>query len=459
MADYRAIFERMPDGVTLHDPADGSILDTNQRFCDMLGYRRDELLELDFQAIHVDEPPYTTEQAQAYIRKAATEGPQTFEWRDATKDGRPLPVEVNLRLTTIDGQERILAVVRDITERKERERQLYRETERFRTLFENTNDAVAWVEYEDKTPYIRQANPRFRELFEEPVEDVVDRPLDDVVASGDRRQEAEEVSERVRTGTETSAELIRDTVHGPRTFLWEAIPLEEPTTDDVRHAFAVYTDVTELRERERELERKNDRLNEFARVISHDLRNPLSVAEGRVGLAAEACESDHLDAAQQALARMKELIGDVLALAQAGEALGDVEEVALADLTEACWQHVETGNATLEIETDLRLHADKTQLRHLLENLIRNAVEHGGDDVLVSIGATEEGFYVEDDGPGIPEPARERVFDPGYSSTDEGTGFGLNIVADIVDAHGWDVSVIEGADGGARFEISTIETP
>ena len=69
----------------------------------------------------------------------------------------------------------------------------------------------------------------------------------------------------------------------------------------------------------------------------------------------------------------------------------------------------------------------------------------------------KEGFYVEDDGPGIAADDRKQVFEAGYSSTREGTGFGLSIVKEIVEAHGWEIRVTEGTNGGARFEITGVE--
>jgi signal transduction histidine kinase len=94
----------------------------------------------------------------------------------------------------------------------------------------------------------------------------------------------------------------------------------------------------------------------------------------------------------------------------------------------------------------------------VFENLFRNAVEHAGDDVTITVGTLDGGFYVDDDGPGIPEDERDRVFEAGYSTGEAGTGFGLSIVRDVVEAHGWDIRVVEGADGGARFEITGVET-
>jgi signal transduction histidine kinase len=101
--------------------------------------------------------------------------------------------------------------------------------------------------------------------------------------------------------------------------------------------------------------------------------------------------------------------------------------------------------------------ADKNRLQQLFENLFRNAVEHAGPDVAIRVGALDDGLYVEDDGSGIPEDEHERVLDPGYSTAEESTGYGLAIVNRIVDAHGWSLSIMDGADGGARFEIRGVE--
>ncbi|WP_239640455.1 sensor histidine kinase [Halogeometricum pallidum] len=90
-----------------------------------------------------------------------------------------------------------------------------------------------------------------------------------------------------------------------------------------------------------------------------------------------------------------------------------------------------------------------------MENLFDNAVRHGGERVTVTVDRLSDGFSVEDDGPGIPAEERDDVFEYGYSTADDGTGFGLNIVAEIADAHDWDVAVSEG-DGGARFEVTGV---
>jgi signal transduction histidine kinase len=219
------------------------------------------------------------------------------------------------------------------------------------------------------------------------------------------------------------------------------------------------TDVTDREQYRRRLERQNQRLETFASMVSHDLRNPLNVAMGRLDLAREDCESEHLAVVATAHARMQELIEDLLQLARQGQPIGETTVVELSSLAGRSWSVVSAPGAELVVERDLAFEADADRLRQLLENLFRNAIEHGGPDVAVRAGALDggAGFYVADDGPGIPEADREIVFETGVTSDEDGTGFGLAIVTEIAEAHGWDVTITSSAGGGARFEVSGVE--
>jgi PAS domain S-box-containing protein len=227
----------------------------------------------------------------------------------------------------------------------------------------------------------------------------------------------------------------------------------------------VVRDVSDYKERERLLERQNDRLNEFAGVIAHDLRNPLNVSRGRIELAREDCDSEQLAAVERALDRMDAIVEDTLTLARNGRTVGETELVDLSELVSLCWQHVDTGDAELCVETDLVIRADPDRLRHLFENLCRNAVEHGtpngrasdDDRLTVRVGTVDGGFFVEDDGRGFRADVADRIFDAGYSTDDEESGLGLAIVNRIVQAHGWEITATRSNEGGARFEIVGIE--
>ncbi|MWV40580.1 HAMP domain-containing sensor histidine kinase [Natrialba sp. INN-245] len=208
------------------------------------------------------------------------------------------------------------------------------------------------------------------------------------------------------------------------------------------------------------LEEQNEQLERFASVVSHDLRNPLQVAQGRLDLLESSVadsEREHVEHAQESLDRMDSLISDVLALAREGNELENPTEVQLSTVVANAWSVVASRDADLvAVDEGAMVVADADRLSSVFENLFRNAVEHGRSDVTIEVGTTADGFYVADDGPGIPPEKRDDVLERGYSSA-EGTGLGLDIVTSVVDAHGWELSVGESDTGGARFDVSGVE--
>jgi PAS domain S-box-containing protein len=233
----------------------------------------------------------------------------------------------------------------------------------------------------------------------------------------------------------------------------------------------ITVDITDQKRRERELDRQNERLEEFAAIVSHDLRNPLNVAKGRLDLYRQTGDESELDAVAEMHDRMEGLIEDVLTFAREGERVEDPQWFDPREQVQQAWAAVDTADATLDIEWGYYIRGDPGRFVRLLENCFRNAVEHGstsprsgahedavehaGEDVAVTVGTLtgEHGFYVEDDGPGIPESDREDVFDRGMTTDENGTGFGLAILREIADAHGWSVRATESETGGARFEV------
>jgi len=392
-------------------------------------------------------------------------------------------------------------------ERAVREGTLEAERDRLSALFENIPDPTVRIEFEDGEPVIEAVNPAFELTFGSPESAVVGRSLDDVIVAPDDREEARTYSERIREGESLRAEVRRETVDGPRDFLLHLVPSARGAATG---GYAIYTDVTERREHERELAGQNERLEEFASVVSHDLRNPLNVAEGQLEIARATGASEAFDAIERAHDRMKSRIDGVLDLARHGRTVGETAPVDLAGAARTAWKDVETGSTRLVLEDGLpTVEADRERLCQLFENLFSNAVTHGtgaptpessarvaasgaddpnvtgdggeadeaetvgdatrgptgggggdgrGTPLTVTVGPLDDGFYVADDGAGLPAAERERVFDPGYSSVEDGTGFGLAIVRNVAEAHGWSVTATEGSDGGARFEFVGCET-
>lgn len=198
---------------------------------------------------------------------------------------------------------------------------------------------------------------------------------------------------------------------------------------------------------------------ELAGILSHELRNPLTNAQLYVELAQRDCDSEYLATAVESLERMETLIETFTAVAQTGEDGTEVECVELQEIARRSWADLESSQAQLDVLTDCSVRADRTQLQQLLENLFRNAVEHGAEDVLVRVGTLndESGFFVEDDGEGMPDEEQSRVFEYGYTTSETGTGYGLAIVREIARVHDWNVNLTEGIDGGVRIEVTGIE--
>ena len=234
----------------------------------------------------------------------------------------------------------------------------------------------------------------------------------------------------------------------------------EPVYDEDGAFVAVAGFVRDIPSREQdrvELERKTERLTEFANVIAHNLKNPLNVATGHLAMLEDACPNQHRDAVSDALDRMDAIIEETLTLAQQGRSVDTVSQFAVSDVLTESWDMVETADASLEIEDTFEIQGDPDRLRTLFENVFRNAITHGGTDVTVRIGLIDGcGFYVEDTGQGIPPADRDAVFEPGHTTSQSGTGLGLTIVRRIAEAHGWTVRMVEGTDGGARIECTNV---
>jgi PAS domain S-box-containing protein len=393
------------------------------------------------------------------------------------------------------------------------------EQDRFAALFDNVPDAAVGYVVEDDRPIVESVNAAFVRVFGHAAEAAIGESLVDLVVPDDAGERLPELE-----GGGDDHEVERATADGRRSFLVRRVPVgSEP-----QRGFCIYTDVSELKRRERELRAQNRRLETFASVVSHDLRNPMSVARGY----AEILEpSEPREKVVDGLDRMQRIVDDVLALARDHDDL-DREPTDLERPAGQAWATVETRDATLAVETSPTLSVDSDRVIRLLENLFRNAVEHGstsprsrahedavehgstsppsqvreddvehgstsprssssredavehrstsnqtasddavehgstssrpsddaaaahdGPDPTVTVGGLDGGgFYVADDGSGIPPEDRERVFEEGYSASSS-TGLGLAIVREIATAHGWTVRATESADGGAQSEF------
>ncbi|ELZ21086.1 PAS/PAC sensor signal transduction histidine kinase [Halosimplex carlsbadense 2-9-1] len=233
----------------------------------------------------------------------------------------------------------------------------------------------------------------------------------------------------------------------------------DPAPDGERsnRMIAILRDISDRIARRQELQAKVERLDRFARVVSHDLRNPLSVIRANVELARQNDELERLDKVNETVDRMDDMMTSLLQLAKEGNTISDTTKIDLEDIARKSWDGTSTDEATLAIESSVSFQADPERLREVLDNFFRNAIDHNSSPISISVGAIEResvnGFYVADNGPGIPEAQQDDIFDWGETSVGDGTGFGLAIVTNIVEAHGWEISVTDSGEDGTRFEI------
>ena len=412
-------------------------------------------------------------------------------WRgEATgrrRDGSEFPQSLSLSLTD-DGE--VVCAVRDVTDQHERERALGALHEATRDLMraetreevattaaEAASDAIGfslssvrWYDPEREALSPAAATEAARELLGpfEPFErgeslswETFDTGDPTVFEDIDDHAAASHANTGLRTvmkfslddhGVLTMGSTSADDVTDADVFLARVLAANAETALDRAER------ERQLRERERELTRQNERLDEFASLLAHDVRNPLNVAMGHLDLAGRECESTHIERVATAHDRIGALVEDVLALAREGGRIEEPTPVDLGRSARRAWENVETGGATLETTCSRAVFGAECRLERLFENLFRNAIEHGGERVTVRVDDLPGGFSVADDGPGVPEEVRGELFEPGVTASPTGTGFGLAIVEEIAEAHGWSVTLAEGGSG-ARFEFDGVFEP
>ena len=458
---YERIVENLPVGVYRATPgADGEFVDANPALADLIG--ADSVTDViarrpgDFYRDPADRAALSDRLDRDGVVRDR-------ELHLETLDGDEILVSVTAMRTEVDGETYFDGIVRDITERSERERDL----DRFRSAVEHAGHVVLLTDTDATIEYVNEA-------FEEttgyaPSEAIGRSPA--MLKSGEHDSAFyRDLWETILAGEVWQGEVVNERKDGERYVIDQTIaPITERdgSADEgaITGFVAVNRDVTDLKAYERELEQQNERLAQYGHTVAHDLRNPLNLLHAEIQqlrLTADRADgaldpatvrrqcADITDVAE----RMGALVDDLLTMAEQGQLVLDSEPVSLAGIAREAWGQTGAPDATVAVE-DSPIDADPDRLRELLSNLFRNAVEHGGDGVDVKVGPLDfaDGFFVADDGPGIPPDERDDVLERGFTTDDDGTGFGLAIVEQIADAHGWTVEVTESRDGGARFEF------
>ena len=443
----RKAIETAQEGISILNE-DRKYIYVNQAYANIYGYEPDEMNGKHWELIYPDDEVAIAQ--NVILPTVAEEGYWSGETTGLRADGTTFPEDHTVAQTDTG---ELICSVRDRSAEQKQETELAR----FRALVETINDPVYVLDEAGRFEYVNDA---FVEMVGYGRETIIGAPPA-LIKSKKTVDRAETNLGRLLSSDGPDSvqfEIEIQPKQGEPIRCEDHIGVLPYEGECFEGSVGILRDITERKERERELKRRNRRLDEFASVVSHDLQNPLSVAAGSIGLAKKEHNSEHLERTERALDRMEDLIEDLLALARGDEAVTDPRPVDIAEIAQKCWKNVETTGATLVTEVDKTVYADESRLMQLFENLSGNAVEHGGSDVAVTVGNLDDGFYIEDDGCGIPNNEYDDVFTPGYSNSEDGTGFGLSIVKQIVAAHGWEIRLTEGTAGGARFEITGVDS-
>jgi PAS domain S-box-containing protein len=318
-----------------------------------------------------------------------------------------------------------------------------------RQVFHSADDAI--FVHDGETGEIIDVNERTAEMYGYPREAFREGKVKKF-SSGNPpyvQEEAERRIAKAMDGEDMRFEWQAEDSDGE--MFWVEVSLTRTVVDDEPRIIAVVHDIDDKKRYEQQLEEQNRRLEQFASLVSHDLRNPLTVAQLRIDMV----DGENAQKVEQSLNRMERIVEDVLTMARGGQAIEETRELSIYDVASQAWKQVQTAEATLTCEGESVVEADPGRCKQLFENLFRNSIEHAGEDVTIRIGPLGDGFYVEDDGPGFETIDEDELFEVGYSTKDDGTGLGLNIVEEIATAHDWAVTVENRADAGARFEFVT----
>lgn len=372
-----------------------------------------------------------------------------FDWRRA--DGTYAHVEA-AGITIFDDDTAVeqIGTMRDVSDRRARAETL----ELFQHLIDESN-ALVFIN-DPVTGELLYANQTAADELGYALDDLIGTPVYEIETEFETVDEWHQHVDAVRERSRVRFAGVQQRADG------STFPVEVNLTYvslDEDYMVAIARNITERKQREAALEEQNERLERFVSIISHDLRNPLNVVSGYVDLLRSEYDDERLERIDAGEARMESIVADLLYLAREGTTPDTSTPVDIAPTAREAWQNVPTRDATLVVCDPLpTVRADRDRLLQVFENLFKNAVDHGGSDVTVTVRPIADGFEVADDGSGIATGDRERVFEDGFSTAPSGSGLGLTIVSEVVEGHGWSIEVTEGADGGAAFRITGLET-
>jgi PAS domain S-box-containing protein len=470
-ARFKALSEASFEGIIISE--NGICIEANQAAVELFGYSREELIGLDVMS-------FTAPEAREIVKSQMMSGSKdSYEAVALRQDGSRVPVEIQGRSFIYQDREVRAAAIRDLSERRRAEEEIYRQSTNLQALFYNTLDAVVLC---DPVHRILDINPRFFELFDYTIEECRGSILEEVLVPEELKEESAFMSSMVSSGQANSRESVRKKKNG------ELLPVLVTMIPIANSGYYVlYTNISERKEAEatiqqqiKELEAKNAEMERFTYTVSHDLRSPLITIKGFSGLLLQDLEKGKTARLQKDIQRiinasgkMEELLEDLLELSRIGRILNPYSNFPMNrlchEVVELLSGPVSQKKAEVVIAPYMPwVHGDRRRIAEVVQNLLENAIKFMGDNERPRIeigyfpGEGECVFFIKDNGIGIEAKYREKVFglfDKLDQST-EGTGIGLALVKRIIELHQGRIWVESaGAGQGSTFYFTLPDVP
>jgi PAS domain S-box-containing protein len=465
---YRELFANIGVGVCVRDIESYDLIEANETYCDLLGYDRERLRQLDFGDLTASREGYTRVRAREMVDEAVEHGEHDFEWPYRTDRGEVVWANVSHRVSEIRGTERILTTLQDITERKERE-------ERLRTVNERLDLAVEGAELGVWDWEVQTGDVAFNDQFAAIVE-MAPEELPSVMDAWRDRVHPEDLPEVLEgvaahnRGETAYYDLEYRLQTGAGDWKWVQTlgrVVERERDGTPVRAVGIHMSINERKRYEQRLKQQRDNLETLNEMVRHDIRNDLQIVLAyldTLDIHADEETQEYIDAAFESAQSAVRLTQTARDLAEAMlQADADRHPVRVASTLREQVENLRSTDPDAEVtvvgELPNRAVMANEMLDSVFRNLLQNAVEHNDKEVpevTVSVDDREDTVVVEvaDNGPGIPDSQKDDIFTKGETGLDsEGSGIGLYLVETLVDQYGGEVWVADDDPEGAVFGV------